>query len=146
MSMPRSRLRTGVIMLPLLLLLTLATGSIPASAQAQHLLRLHEIVCHRDFDPIGSSEPYLKVGNQRIWSGSDVDPGETHSLEGVNRWFSDSIVLVLMEDDFGPDDSLGAYQITASAANQGNLLAIFYSFTSGGQPVPNCTITYDVIG
>jgi hypothetical protein len=139
MSMLRSRLRTGVVMIPLLLLLTLATGSVPASAQVQNRLQLHDIVCHRGFDLTGSSELYLKVGNQRIWKEDGVDPGETHSLEGVTWLFSDSMVLVLMEDDFGPDDNLGALRVNAFEAYQGTRTAVFFTNQ------PNCTITYDVV-
>lgn len=78
-----------------------------------YALRLQSITCLRPTER-GGDDPYLTWNGQRIWSGHDVDRGETNWLGYIPPLrFDRAGTLSLYESDRGRDDFLGSYRVTS---------------------------------
>jgi len=84
-------------------------------------LHIINLKCLFQNDTFGSDEPYLVVNGARIWSGSNVDDGDTESIE---YWtgFDGVIQIDLWEDDgglTGRDDHMAVWFIFDSEIGTG---------------------------
>ena len=107
-----------------------------------HFLDVYSITCWAYNDPSGSDEPYLKLNNNRIWTGGDCSPIET-MYPGVHTDFYMNGDLYIMEDDFGSDDTVG-YVLVGPQAQQGPQTYYSYKWINGLGYVPNYSMDYNV--
>jgi hypothetical protein len=107
------------------------------------MLQLHSIFCKTTEDSTGADEPYLLVGNRKVWGSQSMNDNETEDLTMVpNLPFKSRIRLSLYDQDagwFDDDDFLGSWVIWAGEAEQGMREA---RFNGDGA---DYTITYEVL-
>jgi hypothetical protein len=80
-------------------------------------LKLHSIFCKTTEDNTGADEPYLLVGNRKIWGSQSMNDNESEDLTMVPEVaFTRSIRLSLYDQDsgfFDKDDFLGSWVVWA---------------------------------
>jgi hypothetical protein len=121
--------------------LLITTKSVNAHHGGAHILKVYRLVCWQQNDPYGADEPYLKLNNNRIWSG-DCSPVAS-VYPAVNTTFWNQTDLRIMEDDIGPDDSVG-YVLVGPQAGKGTQSYFSTKWVNGVGWFPNYTMEYEV--
>lgn len=123
---------------------TVAVGvHLEARGRTAYLLNIYTVTCWMQNDPGGADEPYLKLNGNRIWTGPDCEPITT-MYPSVYTDFWEHADLYIMEDDFGPDDTVGYVNVTGAAWGQGVITYYSYKWVDNLGWMPNYSMEYEV--
>lgn len=122
----------------------LIVNAVPVSAHhgGAHILRVYTLVCWLHNDVCCADEPYLKLAGNRIWTGPDCNPVEGLS-PGVDTTFWNQASLQIMEDDTGPDDTIGGV-VVGPQNGQGTVEFIAWKWQDGVGYVKNYSMEFEV--
>lgn len=121
----------------------LAAVPLEARGRIAYFLDIYSVTCWMQNDPSGADEPYLKLNGNRIWTGGDCTPISTQ-YPSIHTDFWEHADLYIMEDDFGPDDTVGYVYVSSAQNFQGTITYYSYKWVDNLGWMPNYSMDYAV--
>jgi hypothetical protein len=135
-------LRRKVIVLSSACAVALLVSGVSLSATA-YFLDIPTVTCWSHNDPDDSDDPYLKLNDDRIWTGPECTPVTT-MYPNLRTSFWDHADVYIMDDDFGFDDTVGQVYVTGALQGQGQQYYYSYLWYDGIGWLPNYEMEYSV--